>query len=1088
MFHNYSPTNIPANKFFPPRVLAGRTLQRSRLLRLFSSNNNPYQFVFLEAQAGQGKTTTVVQFLEHLSLPSIWYQVGPEDYDPVFFLSCLLKGFTQSLTGFVSPILHAQLETGQAQLSDLPSLLGILCKDLQTFFEKENHGNQRTAVLVLDDVHQLEAAELALGLLDSLLEAAPQSLAVMLLSRSPLSLRSKRVRFDGATLYLGNSELALTHDEGVELIDLLLDDLPSPPVLNNLLQQAAGWPMGLVLASRSYAEGKAGQQWRQETASGYLERELLATLDASQRRVVLQLSLLNEIPLDLAQLICPDEDMPSLLQTLVRRNFFLRFLNNDGTLFGFHHLFLSFLQHKAKQTLSQEEQQRIYSLTANFYLDQGMAARAMECYVKAQDFKALEQAMECFGQAMAAKGRHLSLQTVLKAIPEERIYQSAWFSYFLGITRQLREPIEALQSFQRARTIFHETGHSRGELLATSDIIYLYIIHSTVLPRSGVIHPDVAHVLFEKAGEELPPFCRITTTHNIALGYLYFLNDFRKTHHYNNLTKELAQKSMLPNMLIASQLASGWAYAMSGELDKGIAIVERNYRLVNKKELGLINRIQLYFFQLDALRLIGDYQNFISQRDEFIRSVGMESIIRSFIMPWLILFEIELAFGCGDFERVRKLCDDHLDTLQFQMPGNFGGELHAWLALSMAVQGRDLDRIPVLLEETRQLLSGGVSPMHSIRSLLLMGNTLRLLGRLSEALHCFDKVEALAQHCGMPQMLCRAHMNKALVYDANNDHEKMIHSLQKGVKLLLQTRGYGLLPGFYSEWMLRVLRLAYSANIFPEFCKEYAWNFLGTALGPKKNIPALSIQILGAFRLALQKREPRDIAVELSQAQRNFFGLLLRNKTLTAGQLQIQTELWPDIQENKARPRFDTLTTRLRKVLTEIVHPYEAGDYLIVEKGLVSLEHCVVDAELFCNHVEEGLQFLHHGKWWQAANQFSSALRLWQGDLVVSLLDWPEEVAGRPLSCLLALAENWSPVLRELERSEEALALCELAWRYDRTNIKLTRQLYELIVMSGSVGHARRIVDEFVQISLQLGLHMDEVDDVVRNITSPALA
>ncbi|MDD3815577.1 MAG: hypothetical protein PHZ02_13140 [Desulfocapsaceae bacterium] len=115
-------------------------------------------------------------------------------------------------------------------------------------------------------------------------------------------------------------------------------------------------------------------------------------------------------------------------------------------------------------------------------------------------------------------------------------------------------------------------------------------------------------------------------------------------------------------------------------------------------------------------------------------------------------------------------------------------------------------------------------------------------------------------------------------------------------------------------------------------------------------------------------------------------------------------------------------------------------------------------------------------------------MQLWLGELVVSLLDLSNDVAKKPLSCLLAMAEAWSPVLCELGRQEEALAVCELAWRYDQTNTKLARQLYELILACGSVGHARRIVDEFAQASLQLGLNRDEVDDLIRNIISPAMA
>ncbi len=1077
---------IPANKYFPPKSLPGMTLHRARLLQLMATPPSPNQFFFLEAQAGQGKTILAAQLLEQLGLPFLWYQTGHEDRDPMVFLSCLLNGFLNELEGFASPVLQAQLESGRADLVDLPQLLQTFCRDLSAFLAQRGQRNRQVAVLVLDDVHLLEASEKSLGLLDTLLETLPDTMAVMLLSRSPVPLRSKRVRFGGKTLYLGNRELAMTRDEGVELIALLLHGLPEPAVLNTLLQQAGGWPMGLVLATQNHAAGSAGQEWRQETASGYLERELLMTLEPSQRFVALQLSLLDEIPLDLAQRISPDTDMSHLLTMLVTRNFFLRFLNNEGTLFGFHHLFLSFLQQKARNILTPEEQAQVFSLAAAYYLNLERPGKAMEYQLKALDFPALEQTMERFGQALLAKGQHMTLHALLAAIPESRVQQSAWFSYFLGLTLQVHDPLTALQAFHRARTIFHETGHAKGELLTTSNILYLYIIHSTILPRSEAIHPDVAHALYEQAGAELPPFCRITTTHNIALGYLYFLNDFKKTRHYNDLTRELARQSMLPNMLLSAQLASGWADNMSGELDKAIGVIEYNYRLISRKELGFHNRMQLFLFQLDITRSVGGINNFINQRDEFVGWAGAATIDRTFAAPWLVLWHIELACKDGDFDTVRKICESKRDTFSFQAVSNFRGELHAWLALQCAVTGQETERIPSLLGETQEWLNqGGASPFHFSKAMLLTGNVYRILGQYDEALQCFQKAQAIAQGSGIPHLFCRSLLNQALIYDILSDREKMTQALQSGLEILTQETRYTLMSGFYPEIALRVLRLAHDAGIQPEFCKKYAWEHLGTALSAKKNIPLLSIRILGGFGLALSGELARDISLELSQIQRKFFGLLLATKTLSAGQLQLQTELWPEIPESKARQRFDTLMSRLRKSLAPVVSPHDAEDYVLLEKGVVTLTHCRVDASEFCALVEQGRRYLNQGAWWQAGNHFTHALDLWKGGPAVELLDLRQgTLTEQPVRCLTSMAEAWRPALLELGRNEQALAVCETAWNEDKANHNLTRHLYEIQIAAGAIAQGRRIVDAFATASRELGLNEGDVESLVSRITS----
>ncbi len=1070
-------------KYFPPQILPATVLQRTRLLKSILSTPTPCQFYFLEAQAGQGKTTVALQLMEQLALPAVWYQMGPEDRDPVLFLLSLLQGIQKSLDNFSSPIPLEQLENGQVELVNLPHLVQTICEDLDAYFGPGESADCQKALLILDDVQFIEGSKFSIGLLDAFLDTIPDTLLVILLSRSPIPLRSKRVRFGGKTLFLGNQELAMTRDEGVDLIALLLGDLPEPTVLNNLLHQSGGWPMGIVLASQNHMIGAEGQQWREDTVSSYLEREFLTTLEPSQYYTVLKLALLDKIPQELAQQVAPDEDVSALLHLLVKCNFFLRILNDKSTLFGFHHLVLSFLQHKAKLRLTKEEQVQVYSLAANYYFELDRPGKGMEHQLHALDFRELEKSMEQFGQTLLAKGRHVTLNALLMAIPEEIIQQSAWFSYCLGLTLQVHDPLNALQAFQRARTLFHKNGHDKGELLTTSNILYLYIIHSTILPRSEAIHPDIAHTLFKRVGTELPPFCRITTTHNIALGYLYFLNDFGKTRHYNNLTRELASQSKLPNMLIASKLASGWADNMSGQLDKAIAVVEQNYNLINRKELGFHNLMQLYLFQLDITRTIGGSDDFFEQRDEFIKRVGEEAIHNSFVGPWITLWELELSCECGDYKRMQKILENSLDSPQFQISGNFRGELHAWFALYLSITGEEIKRIESLLLESEKCIDGLTSPKLFIRFALLSGQVLHHLGRSSEALQRFKQAKSAARKCGMDHMLAWLLLLEALVHHSSDNQALCEQSLQDGFDILVQKQRYSLMTGFFPEVALRICRLAFTGGIHPDFCQKYAWNNLKTAFVDKHDIPLLSIQILGGFSFTLANHQTWDMSTVLSPIQRKFFGLLLIPEAMSVSQKQIQTELWPDITEQKARQRFDTMMTRLRKTLAPFVSPYNIEKYLLVGKGVVSLKHCLVDAREFCTLADLGIQEMDRDKWWQAGNSFTRALKLWKGAPAIELLELNhDEISDRPALCLSNMAKTWCPALLQLQRHKQAQTICQIAWKEDQASQRLTRMLYEILVSQGAIREGRQVIDSFAKASREIGIDEDAIDELVTQI------
>ena len=82
--------SIAANKFYPPRINTSQSIDRHSIITdrtgdgLFAG-----RIIIVEAQAGQGKTTLVYQYLTHSGTPFIWYQIGTEDSDPVVLLSLI---------------------------------------------------------------------------------------------------------------------------------------------------------------------------------------------------------------------------------------------------------------------------------------------------------------------------------------------------------------------------------------------------------------------------------------------------------------------------------------------------------------------------------------------------------------------------------------------------------------------------------------------------------------------------------------------------------------------------------------------------------------------------------------------------------------------------------------------------------------------------------------------------------------------------------------------------------------------------------------------------------------------------------------
>ncbi len=76
--------------------------------------------------------------------------------------------------------------------------------------------------------------------------------------------------------------------------------------------------------------------------------------------------------------------------------------------------------------------------------------------------------------------------------------------------------------------------------------------------------------------------------------------------------------------------------------------------------------------------------------------------------------------------------------------------------------------------------------------------------------------------------------------------------------------------------------------------------------------------------------------------QRELLGLLITAKGQRIPQEKIQLELWPESSPENARKSFDTLLTRLRKLIAPHL-PVPVKNYLYLQKGILCLTNYEID-------------------------------------------------------------------------------------------------------------------------------------------------
>ena len=93
-----------SNKFYPPRVDDSQLLLREKILKSkLPGKHRGKKIIVVEAQAGQGKTTLLYQYVTYTDRLYCWHRIDVKDSDPVLFLTALYLNLKNIIPGFESP-------------------------------------------------------------------------------------------------------------------------------------------------------------------------------------------------------------------------------------------------------------------------------------------------------------------------------------------------------------------------------------------------------------------------------------------------------------------------------------------------------------------------------------------------------------------------------------------------------------------------------------------------------------------------------------------------------------------------------------------------------------------------------------------------------------------------------------------------------------------------------------------------------------------------------------------------------------------------------------------------------------------------
>lgn len=1054
---------IPANKFYPPRFAASQTIFRPRLVEACLANRGRSKKVFLiEAQAGQGKTTLAAQYLQHTHAPYVWYQVGIEDRDPVLLLTALLASLKRALPEFAAPQLEKMLAGGEVSVLELRGAVNLLLADLDRFLVGD-------FFIVFDDSHLLDGFAQSLAVVDYVIETSPPHLRFILISRWTVPLQTRLVKFSRDALQLTNHDLALSDEEVALFVRNAVDEPVSASTVRALQHATDGWVMGVVLASHALERGngagplaEAGPAFHQGEIPTYFKEEIFQQLAEGLRLPLLQLSLLDEIPVALAQAITGLATIGSQLEKLMEQNYFVRGLNEEGTLFSLHHLFQEFLQERAMVELERTAIDAILHQAAAFWVEHKRPQKAMLYSLRAKDYDGLERILEQEGMELMAMNRLATLSGVLQGIPVEVIRKTGWFSYFYGVVTELADPRTSLPYFETARINFIKEEDLVGELLAIAEIINFHMAYDGAY-NQGIVHLRRAEELFQRHAEELDTFTKILVAHDLASGCCFFEMDMAKAHHYSAYGLELAQRHDLDNFVGRIRIIQGFEYLLQGRYAESIAVAEQAYSLIYSPRVDVVSRAGLRTLLLDLLVKTGEFEAMAGLEQESYVAPEGRFLPGAITHPLLMTWKAEVAMAGGDLEEAEKIVRQGLQLPFYGETPHLRSQFLHLLACFYGIRQRKDEAIDAL-EESRRLRAEVGGPYYLLLNDLMSSITYAHLGLNAQAETYLARVTAGAGRLDSAYFRAGALLFGAFLQIRSKRPKKAPKGLAEGLAILRQ-HGYVHLHGWHPETMQQLLAVAVAHGIEREYARTLARQRLGVGITDDGEIvPLLRIRILGGFELRCNGSAVMQ-AHDFTPGQRQLLAMLLCAPRQQLRQEQVQVAIWPESDAEKARSKFDSALSRLRKSMGEMLGDETVRRSLVLKKGILSLEHCWVDAVEFLRAAKTGRERARSHQWWQAGVAFEKALALWQRCEIDTFAenDQVGEYCATLLLTATEIAERWSGRLREMGRKAEAIAVLQQALQHDVINETLMKALYRIHVEAKEGRQAQELLQHFAE-------------------------
>ncbi|MEA3544128.1 MAG: response regulator [Thermodesulfobacteriota bacterium] len=768
--------------------------------------------------------------------------------------------------------------------------------------------------------------------------------------------------------------------------------------------------------------------------------KLLTEFPLPWRRTLLKLSLLDRIPVSLAQKLSEITDVAAVFDYLSRH-----LLSLIQPLDGENHLFLSpqirdLLRAKVEQYLSESERQQVCLTAADWYRQKNDLSAAFEVLISAEQYSAVSQFLSQVGLSLLAKKHRSRVFSLINQIPEKIVITCGWMALFRGIHCLQEQSTETDVWLKLAYHHFGHAGDTRGELLAlvqqVSQSLFLEGSFESWSQRLPILRTLAADQL-----ESLEPVERLRVAYALGLAELFFGDGFAAVDLILPSALAEAQQLQLPEQQLELSLLRALYALQQGRYLVARTALEQGQTFALEAEDTLENAV-LQLVSCELAHAAGDLPGFQKQQQILSTWCRREIQQRTVFMPLLSCYTAGLFLAKGDRQRALEIVEiallegwaaknSHLQSRLLQLRG--------WIkALSGHEKEALVDRNMGL--KLRQQAGGN---FYHLENLLFAGATSFALHHYEQAAEYLAEGLAESRKCKEERFRAGIHAWMAVVQRKVGKGETASEHLRNFFELMKRHRVpffWGMVPELIGE-LLPIVRQEADRILLQPLLAEHLLSVVGE---DNELVPLLKVNCLGNFQLELEHKT-FDLS-QVGHASRQIFALLVGAPNHSLSLELMMATVWPESPPSRARNSFDAAHSRLRRALEGCFGKRIRRDYLVLKKGMLSLQHVQIDSAKFTETLENVRHYLQREHFWQAEHALWQMERLWSGEFLSGYdLDGKLPLLRRELTQLrLEQLGLLARLLQRRQQWEESARLLQRGLLLDPTYDPLIRQLLSL--------------------------------------------